>query len=83
MNDTEKYFEKHKKSGIKIGDKVKVLRRAENNEEGWRNSWEKEMDNSIGKILKVTNDSEECGFELDDCMQNFEYPYFILEKKEE
>ncbi len=82
MKESKEYLKQHKQSGIKVGDKVKVLKCAENLEKGWMNSWEDPMNNSIGKTLKVISDSGECGFELEDNMVNFEYPYFVLEKIE-
>ena len=70
------YLKKHKASGIKVGDIVKVVRRAESFENGWNDVWEQSMDEAIGQISTVTADDDDGGFELNyDCF----YPYFVLE----
>lgn len=74
---SETYLDGHKKSGIKVGDQVKVLRIARSYERKWENVWPESMDKSVGKVLRVTKDSGERGFELE---AYFDYPYFVLEK---
>lgn len=95
--EQEEYLsEQHKwiiANDLKIGDKVRVIRKAENHEAGWDNSWVPSMDFFIGL--------EECridsyGYEGtgDDAMivssvkgipvsEKFEcwlFPYYVLEK---
>ncbi len=81
------YLAGHKKCGIKIGDKVKVKRKAESWESGWGNSWTDCMDSAVGRIGKVEGDNKMYGF----CLafrppkskpdpSGFSFPYFILEK---
>jgi Mind bomb SH3 repeat domain len=38
---------------FKVGDSVRVLRRARTHEKGWENSWVSEMDKAVGKIGRV------------------------------
>jgi len=71
------YLCKHKNSGFKVGDTVRVLRRADNFENGWGNNWSSIMDNSVNKSLKIERDGGGFGFYLSD--GKF-YPYFILEE---
>ena len=78
------YLEEHNSCGIKVGDKVKVIRVAKNYENGWDNVWNnyskisgKTMDNFVNEIHIVTYDHIELGFELDHA---WTFPYFVLEK---
>ena len=76
----EAYLKMQEASGIKIGDTVKVLRKAKRNEMGWGTTWNSgAMDKFIGKELVVTGFGSrvENGFMLDD---EFVYPFFVLEK---
>lgn len=82
-----KYTMGHNKSGIKVGDTVKILRKAKNRERGWENGWIPEMDMAVGKIGLVVNDKKEIGFDLEvkevKIGKNqivLSYPYFVLEK---
>ena len=81
------YLTGHKKCGIKVGDKVKVKRKAESYELGWNNSWAGDMDSAVGRIGIVTVDNGQCGFELKfrptkskvDPTE-YAFPYYVLEK---
>jgi hypothetical protein len=71
------YLEEHEKSGIKEGDMVKVLRKAESYENGWTAEWVNFMDKYVGEVFTVDCDSESSdGFWIG-C---YLFPYFILEK---
>jgi len=72
---SEEYLKWHKESGIKVGDKVRVLRQARPKELGWYMQ-DVSPCHSINGILKVREDQRERGFVLDD--GEF-YPYFVLE----
>jgi len=72
---SEEYLKWHNESGIKVGDKVRVLRQARPKELGWYMQ-DVSPCYSINGILKVREDQRERGFVLDD--GRF-YPYFILE----
>jgi hypothetical protein len=76
------YIEKHKASGIKVGDKVKVTRIAASSEQGWKNAWVYEMDSMVGEILEVVSDDGSLGFDLRDNETNdsYQFPHFVLEK---
>jgi hypothetical protein len=73
------YLEKHKSCGIKIGDIVRVVRKAEDYEDGWENTWVYFMDDFVGETFLVESDQFNNGFSLvmDGC---FDFPYFVLEK---
>jgi len=63
-------------SGIKVGDRVKVLRRAKSFEMGWSEVWNSDMDATIGKEYTVTEVQPRtiglsCGWF---------FPFFVLEK---
>lgn len=80
----EPYVEQAKKwikeNELKAGDYIKVLRKAEDHENGWGLFWIAEMDNCVGKTLRVdTIDSDEYGILLG----RYRFPYFVLEKVEE
>lgn len=67
----------HNASGLKVGDSVKVVRKAEDYEMGWVCRWVEEMDNYIGKTLEITSNSEGYGWLLED---KFYFPTFVLQK---
>jgi len=67
----------HNASGLKVGDSVKVVRKAEDYEMGWVCCWVDEMDNYIGKTLEITSNSEGYGWLLED---KFYFPTFVLQK---
>jgi hypothetical protein len=69
------YLEGHKNSGIKIGDRVKVLRKANDEENDWSNAWVDNMDKYIGQIVMVLDDGNLLGFQIG----NYHFPYFVLE----
>ena len=77
MNEQEAYLVLHKASGIKVGDRVKVLRKAADYEMGWGNSWVASMDGIVGTEGIVTLDDDSYGFEIDHAKG---YPFFVLEK---
>ncbi len=83
------YIRRQRESGIHVGDQVKVLRKAEDNENGWGCGWNSEgMDPTIGHIYTVLelHYREDVGVgrgtknEEDD--NGFWYPYFVLSKIE-
>jgi len=81
MTEQEKYVEGSRNCGIKVGDQVRVTRKAGDWEGGWGNEWADEMDDFIGKICEVESEGNLSGVavrcpELDDW---FGFPYFVLE----
>jgi hypothetical protein len=81
------YSEKQKASGIIIGNKVKVLRKAQDHEAGWSDTWAQQMDYTVGKTYKVIEIQQfNGGIRLETCndvSRNYFYPYFVLEKVED
>lgn len=72
------YIERQNECGLKVGDKVKVVRTALSKENGWGNAWVTDMDESVNKEFTIRKISEDgIRFVEDDY---FAYPYFILEK---
>ena len=68
---------------FKVGDKVKVLRKAKDHEGDWVDTWNADMDTSVGKTLEVININKGLHeYELRDGLVNFGYPEFILELAE-
>ena len=65
-------------NNLKVGDYVKVTRRAENHADGLDDYWYDLMRDSVGKILKI---KEISNFIMLD--NGINYPYFVLEKVEE
>ncbi len=90
MTEQEKYLEGHRNCGIKVGDRVRVTRKAEDGENGWNNSWAgmengplPGMDAYIGVEGEVVADLDDYGFgiKIEDCEAfGYAFPYFILEK---
>ena len=64
-------------NNLKVGDYVKITRRAENHADGLDDYWYDLMRDSVGKILKV---KEISNFIMLD--NGINYPYFVLEKIE-
>lgn len=68
---------------LKVGDYVRVTRKAKSNEKEWSDSWSVYMDYYIGKTVRVDSIGKEYGtifLSLDNSLYNF--PYFVLEKVE-
>lgn len=62
--------------GVKVGDCVKVLRKAGKDEEDWGDAWMPDMDNYVGSFYEITEICPD-GIELD---SEYIFPYFVLEK---
>lgn len=71
--------------GLKVGDWVRVTRKAENYEAGWDYLWKDEKDNFIGKI-GIINSIGDFGIDVElpkrDYTIRYDFPYFVLEKVE-
>jgi hypothetical protein len=73
-----------KELNLKVGDKVKVVKRVEELE-GWNNDWLDSMDSYIGKVFEVLTKSYDphlCGVPLKNISIRF-FPPTALEKVEE
>ena len=83
-----KYLEAQNKfikiTNLKVGDEVKILRKANNYELGWYNTWTHEMSDLVFCICSVCGICSQ-GIHLQ--RQNSEriwaFPFFVLEKVEE
>ena len=82
MTEQEKYLEGHRNCGIKVGDRVRVTRKAEGYEGGWGNDWEDDMTYLVGETVIVLVDWENYGFRCipPEGYVAFGFPYFVLEK---
>lgn len=77
MTTTEAYNTLQKASGIEVGDTVRVLRKAQQNEMGWGTYWAKMMDKTIGETFVVTEVRDGVGIYN---LSNYcAYPFFVLE----
>lgn len=69
---------------FKIGDKVKLVRKAKTHENGWENSWEKEMDQFVGQTGTVVRSwdslTRNIDVKFDSSEEQYGYPDFVLEK---
>lgn len=68
-------------SGIKVGDKVKVLRRAKSNELGWQNSWNETMTRHVGsegEVLSINGNGIE--LRIEGAKMDYNFPFFVLER---
>lgn len=83
---TKKYIVDQQNSGLQEGDQVKLLNVVNNNEKGWGNIWIEEMTlnvNKIGSILSLNEYKPSLGITVKfDNDEEFDYPYFVLEKVE-
>lgn len=73
------YLERQNECGIKVGDKVKVVRNAADYEDGWDNEWIPIMNAAVGNEYKVIANNGELGFTLD-LDSSYDFPYFALSK---
>ena len=71
------YLKGHKKSGLKVGDIVTVIKKAETNEQGWADVWINDMDNYVGKSGYISDDKKYKGFYVIFTNNSFVFPYFV------
>lgn len=64
---------------MKVGDWVKVVRKADYNEAGWHWTWPPKMDQAIGRTFKVKG-IHPSSIVLEVAGENMRFPYFVLEK---
>lgn len=70
-----------KKNDLKIGDRVRVIRKAESDEDGWSAVWAAEMDAVVGKAGVVKRFLGNVGIRVSfDKELLWSLPYFVLEK---
>lgn len=76
------YLREQEKSGLWVGDRVRVIRKAKTHESGWRNSWVSPMDDTVGKIGTVIEVGYDTGIKIkfSRISSTYGYPYFVLQK---
>ena len=74
------YLAFHNASGLKVGDSVRVVRKAEDREMGWSDIWSGHMDDFVDRTYKITGDAASYGWELDN---KWSFPTFVLQKVDE
>ena len=70
-------------NGIREGDKLRIVRKAESHEDGWDDTWEPGMNNEVGNIGHVVVDNGDKGIAVYAKCGSWNYPYFVLEKVED
>ena len=77
----ERQAEWVKNHDVKVGDRVRLIRAASNEEDTWPNVWPDKANEWVGKILKVREISE-VGIACynPEAGDWFGFPYFVLEK---
>ncbi len=64
--------------GLKVGDTVKILRKAKDFEAGWPTTWLPEMDEIVNKVGLITEiSSDGVSVKVDEYTEYY-YPYFVL-----
>lgn len=81
----ERQAEWVKANNIKVGDKVKVIRKAvKDYENGWGSTCNVHvMDSAVDKVFKIVNSHYRKGILLRIGIDDYWFPYFVLEKVEE
>lgn len=78
---SELYLEGQRESGIKVGDRVRILRIARDYEDGWENAWiSPQMDGYVGQVGEVTQVGGTSGICVDKGDGGWRFPYFVLQK---
>lgn len=72
------YLRGHRASGLKVGDTVRVMRKARTYEQGWGLGWISEMDGLVGTTQVITVDEDDYGFGIQD--GTFCLPHFVLKR---
>ena len=83
--EKKSYEKRQAECGLKVGDKVKILRKVVDYEDGWGNSWPEDADTWVGKTGEIIGDGKGSGFKvfLEEENDYWFFPYFVLEKVEE
>lgn len=74
---SDDYLAFHNASGLKVGDSVRVVRKAEDYEMGWGDIWAGYMDDFVDRTYKITGDATWYGWELNN---KCTFPTFVLQK---
>ena len=81
----QNYEKRQRECGLKVGNIVKIFRKAEDDEGGWGNHWPKDADTWVGKTGEIIGDGKGGGFKvfLEEENDWWFFPYFVLEKVED
>ena len=81
----QSYEERQAECGLEVGDFVKILRKAKDDENGWDNYWPEEADTWVGKTGEIIEDGGGVGLKvfLEEENDWWFFPYFVLEKVED
>ena len=78
------YKERQDECGLKVRDKVKILREAVGFEDGWDNAWIPRMSECVGDTGVIGDMYGALGVRVKtDNYGTYFFPYFVLEKVEE
>lgn len=78
------YKERQDECGLKVGDKVKILRKVADYEDGWDNDWIPRMSECVGGTGVIRGIYGALGVGVKtDSYGAYVFPYFVLEKVEE
>jgi hypothetical protein len=66
-------------SGLQVGDKVRVLRKAKSYEMGWCYAWSEDMNAYIDKTFYIAKILSNIGITFQNA-QSYCFPFFVLEK---
>ena len=79
------YEERQRECGLKVWDKVKILKKVKSGENGWETVWSYEMDSWVNKIGVIIGEDYGAGFKvfLEEEDDWWYFPYFVLEKVED
>jgi len=78
----KKKYKVKKNKKFPIGSKVRITRRAKDQEDGWKVGWVDTMDANIGEVGVVEDDKGIVGLEIRHCNGLWNYPHFVLEMVE-
>lgn len=81
-NQKEEYRQVHNASGLKVGDKVTIIRVPTDWEGGWqKHCLDDERKNYVGMVGVINNDEGVSGFRVKvDGMKEYPWPCFVLRK---
>ena len=79
MDLQEAYLTLHKASGIKEGDKVKIVQKATGTDMGWARCTAPGKDALVGSYATVHRDKDVEGFMIDALGGRWHFPFYCLE----
>lgn len=84
--ETRKYIREQtrwlKQTGLKIGDRVKIIGKAASYQSGWPTVWTDQMSEKTGGSVRYIT-SAGIAFTCDDGEDSAYYPFFVLVKEED